>query len=151
MLTLMLFETSSFFFLQRARVLLQTKTLIKTLSFFTSRPLSIYILNNDNAIFQATILNYKYKCTKIKGFKVQEKHWNTIWLPSLEWHFLTAMFSLSWSTPHYVLRCASVSSRTLRLWRTDSEINRKQIICFVSLAVISSIQQSYIAWYHFLT
>ena len=78
MLTLMLFETSSFFFLQRARVLLQTKTLIKTLSFFTSRPLSIYILNNDNAIFQATILNYNYKCTKIKGFKVQEKHLNTI-------------------------------------------------------------------------
>ena len=46
-------------FLQRTRVLLQTKTLIKTLSFFTSRPLSIYILNNDNVIFQATILNYQ--------------------------------------------------------------------------------------------
>ena len=81
----MLFETSSFFFLQRARVLLQTKTLIKTLTFFTSRPLSIYILNNDNAIFQATILNYNYKerqlaleifhnASKLDGFKVQEKH-----------------------------------------------------------------------------
>ena len=43
---------------QRGRVLLQTKTLIKTLSFFTSRPLSLYILNNDAAIFQATITNH---------------------------------------------------------------------------------------------
>ena len=43
------------FSLQRSRILLQTKTLIKTLSFFSSRPLSIYILNNDHIIFQVIL------------------------------------------------------------------------------------------------
>ena len=42
---------------QRSRILLQTKTLIKTLSFFSSRPLSIYILNNDHIIFQVIFRN----------------------------------------------------------------------------------------------
>ena len=36
---------------QRRRFLEQTNTLVKTLMFFSSRPLSFYILTNDDTVF----------------------------------------------------------------------------------------------------
>ena len=37
--------------IQRRRFLEQTNTLVKTLMFFSSRPLSFYILTNDDTVF----------------------------------------------------------------------------------------------------
>ena len=46
-----LFSMVSLSLFQRRRFLEQTNTLVKTLMFFSSRPLSFYILTNDDTVF----------------------------------------------------------------------------------------------------
>ena len=80
------FDDSFSFFLQRQLFFLQTRTLIKTLLLFSSRPISFYIVNNDENIFVELV-------DSLKEFQGNFKfRWNKnvlwMWVRSVIWALL---------------------------------------------------------------
>ena len=83
---------------QRKRFLEQTNTLVKTLMFFSSRPLSFYILTNDDTVFvDIRDAAAQYNRSQLARCGISSDFWMSSDASKLEFRF--------YSVEHNVLVC----------------------------------------------